>query len=89
MKECPNDIGAELSSTEWVKYLVSVLALFIVDGIAIATIREVASNVFHLAGMQLLKKVGIVCVAITLALYFYYVEVIYWGKKRIPAKKTK
>jgi hypothetical protein len=87
MKECPKDIGADLSSADWIKYLVSVMALFIIDAMAIAAIRDIASNTFQLTGMQLLISVFIICVVITLVLYFYYVEVIYWGKK--GAKKTK
>lgn len=87
MKECPKDIGAELSWAEWIKYLVSVIALFVVDGMTIAAVRDVAFNVFHLTGQELLKYVSFICVLITIGLYFYYVEIIYWGKRGKSTKK--
>ena len=78
IKQCPEDIGEELTWIEKILSITTILVLFVIDFLLYRFSYQIAFVYMDMTTCQFWTTFAAVSSIITLCLYFYYVEVVHW-----------
>lgn len=85
IKDCPGDIGEELTWAEKLLSVFTILTLFFVDLQMYHAVTFIAFDYLNMTVRQFWIAFVVVSATITLGLYFYFTEVVHWeGSKTKP-----
>lgn len=87
IKDCPEDIGEELTWTEKGLSVLTIFTLFFINAKLFLLVHHIAFEFLKLTTQQFWILFVLISATITLSLYFYYTEVVHWGKSNTVSKK--